>query len=334
MKKLFLVIIIVLAVISGFWLISRPTTPATQSGLKIVASSWPAYVLSKPVVGDLTLLSGQSPDPHNFVVSPETAKQLSQADILIVQGASLEAWIPNLLQTVANPKLKIIELSEGLPKLMDVRNVYDVKDADSCGRKGGGWNDCGPNDCQLNGGQICPQVCGPGICQIKEEDPHLWLDPISASEEVKKLGEKLTQMTSDPFYSTRALEYAISLASLAKTGTDRLAGVSNRKYIIQHPFLTYLAKRLNLTQLAAFEETPGREPSAKDLSRIASLVKRGKIKSVFVEPGEVEPYIKNFSKELNVKLVVLDPMERGEYVTDYYKKVFESNLNNIVEALK
>ncbi|MBI3627060.1 zinc ABC transporter substrate-binding protein [Candidatus Uhrbacteria bacterium] len=337
MKKKILIVVVVLAVMAGFWLVSRRSAPVTSNQLKIVVASWPAYVLTKPVAGELaqvTLLGNQPSDPHNLVTNPAMIKQLALADVVVRQGTGLEPWLNSLLETAGNTKLKVIDLSEGSEKIMDVRNLYDVKAGSSCDRKGGVWNECGPNECQASGGEICPQMCGPAICQIKEEDPHLWLDPVSASLEVKTLGIKLTQITGDSTYQARALEQAIGLASLVKVGTDKLAGLANKKIIVQHPFLAYLAKRLGLTQLASFEETPGQEPSAKDLARIASLVKRHKIKSVFVEPEEVEPYIENFAKEINLRLVPLDPMERGEYVPDYYQKVFEANINSIIDGLK
>ena len=40
----------------------------------------------------------------------------------------------------------------------------EIKTQEECELKGGKWQECGPNECQLTGGTICPAVCGPPVC--------------------------------------------------------------------------------------------------------------------------------------------------------------------------
>lgn len=344
-KKIFLLILIFAGTaLTVFFLFKNSSSQPTNLSVnannlgpspKVATTVWPVYVLTRPVVegeADIISLTGNNVDPHNFAPSVDNIKQLADADFLVVNGGGLEPWLQNFLQAVNNPKLKVIDLSQGLTAVQSSRYLFDVTDQAACQRRDGAWQACGPNDCQLQGGQVCPQVCGKPICVFLEKDPHFWLDPILASQQVKNMGQQLSQATNDPIYASQADKYSADLTALSGQVSDSLKDYAGGEFISEHPAFTYFAQRFKLSQLATFEITPGQEPTPKDLENIAKLVKDHGIKSVFVEPGPVSPVIKNFADEFNLKILVLDPMETGTYSPDAYEKATLQNVTAFKQA--
>ncbi len=311
-------------------------SPAVNGLPKVVTTTWPVYVLSAPVVeghANIYNLTSQSPDPHNFSVTPQMVKEIHEADFLIKNGGGLEPWLDNVLKSADNPDLKIIDLSQSLAGFPSSRYLFELSSQPECLAKGAEWRECGPNTCQIEGGEICPQVCGPAVCLTEAVDPHYWLDPVLAARQVQKIGEVLAAEFKDLGYSNRAEAYRQQLLALAQEIQAGLRPFVNRYIVVQHPAFTYFVSRFRLIQLASFEETPGQEPTTRDLEKIAALIKEKRIKNILAEPGQPESYLPNFADEFDLTLLTLDPMEAGSYSPDYYLTVMRENLKNLQTAL-
>lgn len=112
MKKIykFSVIMVFLLLISGC------TKKEEANGKPIVyASFYPIYDLVEDIVDDTVDLRSFMPreqDPHFWEPSPKDIKELSQADLLIVNGANMENWIDKIEEAL--PDLKVLTLSDGI----------------------------------------------------------------------------------------------------------------------------------------------------------------------------------------------------------------------------
>ena len=81
----------------------------------IYASFFPIYDLAREIIGDsdlsLEMLLPAEQDPHLWEPSPKDLQKLSQADLLIVNGANMEeSWLAGIRKAL--PDLKICDLSE------------------------------------------------------------------------------------------------------------------------------------------------------------------------------------------------------------------------------
>lgn len=89
---------------------------AAGSGKPIVyASFYPVHDLVSSVAGDtldLRMFMPPDQDPHLWEPTPRDMKRLSEAELLIVNGANMEKWLSKVSESL--PHLKILKLSDGI----------------------------------------------------------------------------------------------------------------------------------------------------------------------------------------------------------------------------
>jgi zinc/manganese transport system substrate-binding protein len=90
----------------------RMTSPAVADPVKIVAAEnfygGIAHQIGGPHVAVTSIINNPDQDPHLFEVSPAVARQLSEAQIVIVNGAHYDPWVGKLLQAAPRPERIII----------------------------------------------------------------------------------------------------------------------------------------------------------------------------------------------------------------------------------
>lgn len=55
--------------------------------------------------------------PENYQPSPQDIATLSRAQLVVENGAGIEAWLQHTIQSASNPNMKLVVLSDGLPKI-------------------------------------------------------------------------------------------------------------------------------------------------------------------------------------------------------------------------
>ncbi len=87
-----------------------------RSGKPLVyASFYPVYDIVNSIAEDTVDLRSFMPrdkDPHLWEPTPRDMKRLSEADLLIVNGANMEKWLDQVSQSL--PDLRILKLSESI----------------------------------------------------------------------------------------------------------------------------------------------------------------------------------------------------------------------------
>lgn len=81
----------------------------------VYTSFYPVYSLTKSVVGDtvdLRMFLPKNQDPHLWEPTPKRIKDLSEADLLIINGANLEHWSDSISKTL--PNLDVLNLASGV----------------------------------------------------------------------------------------------------------------------------------------------------------------------------------------------------------------------------
>lgn len=113
MKRLTIILLAIIAcIVSGCGM----TEEANDEGKPLVfASFYPVYDLVDTVAGDTVKLEAFMPldkDPHLWEPTPRDMKRLSEADLLVVNGANLEKWLDQVEDAL--PDLPILKLSESV----------------------------------------------------------------------------------------------------------------------------------------------------------------------------------------------------------------------------
>jgi zinc/manganese transport system substrate-binding protein len=70
-----------------------------------------AQRIGGPQVAVTSILSNPNQDPHLFEVTPSTARAVSTANIVVVNGAAYDPWMNTLLKASQNPKRAVLDVA-------------------------------------------------------------------------------------------------------------------------------------------------------------------------------------------------------------------------------
>ena len=180
-----------------------------------------------------------------------------------------------------------------------------------------------------------------GIEVIEEEhghqheggNPHVWLDPVLAQQQVGTIRERLMEI--DPInadnYRTNAEAYIQQLKQLDNEFKQRLAPVKGCNFITFHDAFLYLARRYGLKQ-EAIVEIPEDSITPKDIQRVQQAANQYGVKALLSEPGIEDKRMQQISSDLNLPLEAIDPLESGKTDPQYYFQVMRANLAALERA--
>jgi zinc transport system substrate-binding protein len=278
---------------------------AESSKIKIVATVFPLMEFSRAVCGvrgEVSLLIPPGAEIHTWNPRPSDIVKISSADLFIYVGANLEPWIYDLLKSIKNPALRILEASRDLPLL----EVF----ADSHGH--------GHSHGEL--------------------DPHIWLDFELDQIIVDRIAALLSDIDAkySSFYQHNATSYKEKLQLLDNQFLDGLEECASRVIILGgHSAFGYLAKKYNLQQISLYGLSPDSEPTPRQMIEVVKLSKKQKVKVVFFEEYVSDELARVLAKEIGARTLVLNPganlnkdqLESGVNFFDIMKKNLE-NLRN------
>ena len=300
----------------SIFLVSCSPTPsqAVDSGkLNVIATTSIVADVVSQVGGDLVavqILLPEGTDPHSFDPTPQDIAKIADAYIVFANGAGLEAFIENLLES-AGAEEKIIEVSTGIELL-----VHPSADEDH-----------GTPDASY---------------RVQAGDPHTWTDPNNVIIWVENIKSAL--IAADPenakTYAANASTYTAELKEIDSWIHEEIAQIpeENRKIVTDHRLMGYYVEEYGLEMAGTI--IPGysslSEPSAQDLAQIEDAIRELGVKAIFVG-NTVNPNLgQRIAEDTGVKLVFfytgsLSPIdgEAGTYL-DYLRY----NTNAFVNALK
>ncbi len=146
-------------------------------------------------------------------------------------------------------------------------------------------------------------------------DPHIWLSPRNAIKIVGSIYQGLVQIDPDgaKIYEENRDAYINELKRLDNEVEEILSDLRTRVFVVHHPAWAYFARDYNLTQIALEEE--GKEPTIEELIKIVEAVKAEGVKAVFAETRFDTRQLEAITKELDVKIILVDPLYFTDYVT-------------------
>jgi len=168
---------------------------------------------------------------------------------------------------------------------------------------------------------------------IKEGDPHIWLNPVFAINQVGNIA--IAFSNSDPenveYYMTNAAKYSEKLRLLdSKIKTDLTD--CKRDFIAFHDTFSYFADEYDLNQhtIVATTNSHG-EVTAKTLENVISTARELNINIIFSEETVNTKTSQIIANEIGGKVLVLSPLEIVS--EDNYISKMTQNLENLKEAL-
>ena len=297
------------------------TDPTQSKGVKVVTTFLPITLFTEAVAGDcadVTALIPPNLGPHDFQATPSDLTDLSGANVLVKNGLGMEEFLDDLISSADNKDLVVIDSSTG---------VKTIKAA------GGGHHDDHHDDHHADEHHDHGHGHSHG-----EYDPHIWLDPVRAAQQVENIRDGLVK--ADPScadgYKKNADQYTAKLKELNKEFTAKLNPYSGKTFVAFHDFATYFANRYSL-KAEFLVDLPEMNPSPADLQRVATQVKESGLKALLSEPQEGNRSFNALAKDLGVNIVEFNPLETGSAESakkpGTYFEVMRSNVNNLVQAI-
>lgn len=174
---------------------------------------------------------------------------------------------------------------------------------------------------------------------IKENDPHIWLDPILAKEISRRIYAALVEADEGnrSYYEKNLLELEQRFDKLDMEYKETLSRVKRKDIVISHAFLGYLADRYGLNQIPIKGLSPQEEPSPREMAELAELCRKKGVKYIFFETLVSPKLAETLAREVGAETLVLNPLggltpEEIKAGEDYFS-VMEKNLINLKRAL-
>ncbi|MDJ0657949.1 MAG: zinc ABC transporter substrate-binding protein [Crocosphaera sp.] len=292
---------------------SSDSTSSTSYTPKIVTTFLPVHLFTKAVVGDtgqVDILISPGAEVHDYQATPDDAKLLAQADVLVENGLGMEAFLSGLVANAGNSELQQIDASEG---------IEVIEEEHEEGKHG---HDEHKHEEEKHGHH-----------HHGGKDPHVWLDPVLAQQQVANIRDKLIEKYPDnaDSYRSNAEAYIQQLQQLNNEFKEKLASVQGCNFITFHDAFAYLAQRYGLQQ-EAIVHIPEDSITPQDIQRVQQLAQEHSVKALLTEPGIEDKRIEQISSDLNLSLEAINPLESGETDPQYYFQVMRSNLEALSRA--
>ncbi len=285
-----------------------------EARLKIVTSIFPLKEFAQVVLGKrgtVDLLLPPGAEIHSWQPRPSDLVTLSSADLFVYVGAMLEPWAEDILRSVRNPQLKIVEANKGL-RLLDGEGEYEPHEHNSS------------------------QAHIP-----RAPDPHVWLDFENAERIVDKIEEALEKIDPDgkESFLQNATLYKQKLRHLDEKYRKVLDICDQRTIVLGgHGAFGYLARRYNLKQVSLYGLSPDSQPTPSQLIEIIRLVKEEKIKTIYFELNVRPELAEVIAHATGAKTLMLNP---GVSLPSHQKdseisflSIMEKNLESLRDGLR
>jgi zinc/manganese transport system substrate-binding protein len=215
--------------------------------LKVLATTSDWAALTVEIGGeqvDVYTATSALQDVHRVEAKPSLVARARNADLLVANGAELEAgWLPVLLQESGNRKIQ-----PGSPGYFEATSALRLIDVPTAADRAMG-------DIHAQG------------------NPHVQLDPRNVAAVARALGTRLAAI--DPanasYYATRSADFLARWQQAMTRWDAKAARLKGTTVVVIHKDQAYLCRWLGLEQRAAIEPKPGVPPSA---GYLADLVKQ------------------------------------------------------------
>ena len=279
--------------------------PVAASAETIVTSFYPVWLITLNLTKGLdhvTVRNLAAPSAgclHDYQLQTADMKVLSDADALLVNGAGMEAFLPEI--TRAMPDLPVIVASDGIDLLK--------------------------NDCTVQIGDA-----------EEETNSHIWLDPKRAIQMAENLAEGLNGVLpgAENLIAANLAEYRARLLELDESIKKGLENLVSRDIVTFHEAFPYFASAYGLRVVAVVNKEPGETLSPAQMGQLILAIQDLGNPPLFVEPQYTDLSARTLANETGSKVFILDPVVTGpeeDVPLDYYEKIMLQNMDSLISAL-
>jgi zinc transport system substrate-binding protein len=269
---------------------------------KVVATIKPIHSIAANVMADVAeprLLLDAAVSEHTAQLTPSQVEAMQNADLIIVVGENLEAFLHKALENPEIAQKKLFEAGE-LPglRLLPVRS-------------GGLWEthhdeEEGHEHEQADGEDHAHEHGG--------NDPHIWMDPENVKLIARELARTLGTLDKENAakYVANADKFASYLDALSKDLDSVVKPVRDKRYIVFHDAYQYFETRFGMAPAGSITVNPEVMPGARRIKEIHDRIASTNAVCVFAEPQFESKYVETVIEGTKAKVSVLDGLGAKE----------------------
>ena len=309
---------------------SAKNTDEADDMLTVVTSFYPMYIATLNIVDGVkgvrleNLSEPQTGCLHDFQLTPEDMKLLSTADVFVINGGGIESFMSDVAK--AYPKLDVVEACEDVALLSedDADSDHD-HDHDADAESDSDHDHDHEADTESDSAHDHDHG---------DENAHAWMSVPRYRTMVKTIASHLAQKDeahAEEYYAN-AEKYDAKLAKLEKEQDSLKSLTDGQNIVIFHEAYAYVADDFSMNVCYLLDLDEERSVSAGEIKQVISAIKDDGVSVILAEELYGKSMGDTVSRETDVHVVYIDPLNRGEYDKDSYLDGMEQNIELIKDA--
>ncbi len=290
MNRRFITFVLILGLVFSNMLLPSKSQ-ARSPKHTVYVTTYALESFTEALAGDLVDVKNFVPpaaDLHSWEPTARDMAALSEASLLIANGAGLEPWLDKV--TVVLDEAKVIDSSKHVDLLPSIGNS-EHDDHDDLG-------DADDHDHHHDHGAY---------------DPHFWVDPYCAEEQAKAVYEELLNLLPEDEDALKANYEALEEKfETLQDKADQLDDGPGKAFVVTHGGFRYLSERYDLEQLA-LNVADHSEPSPRELAIIIERAKELGLKTVLFDSSGSSKQAEVIAEAISGEIV---PIQTFEYVSE------------------
>lgn len=309
---------------------SEKNTDEADDMLTVVTSFYPMYIAALNIVDGVegvrleNLSEPQTGCLHDFQLTPEDMKLLSTADVFVINGGGIESFMSDVAK--AYPKLDVVEACEDVALLSEDDADSDHNHDHDADTESDSDHD---HDHEADAESDSAHDHDHG-----DENAHAWMSVPRYRTMVQTIASRLAEKDAkhaDEYYAN-AKAYDAKLAVLEEKINSIKSLTNGQNIIIFHETYAYVADDFSMNACYLLDLDEERSVSAGEIKQVIGAIKDDGVSVILAEELYGKSMGDTVSRETDVHVIYIDPLNRGEYDKDSYLDGMEHNIELIKEA--
>lgn len=323
---------------------SAKNTDEADDMLTVVTSFYPMYIATLNIVDGVegvrleNLSEPQTGCLHDFQLTPEDMKLLSTADVFVINGGGIESFMSDVAK--AYPKLDVVEACEDVALLSedDADSDHD-HDHDADAESDSDHDHDHEADTESDSDHDHDHEADAESDSAHDHDhgdenAHAWMSVPRYRTMVQTIASRLAEKDAkhaDEYYAN-AKAYDAKLAVLEEKINSIKSLTNGQNIIIFHEAYAYVADDFSMNACYLLDLDEERSVSAGEIKQVIGAIKDDSVSVILAEELYGKSMGDTVSRETDVHVVYIEPLNRGEYDKDSYLDGMEHNIELIKEA--
>ena len=337
---------------------SAKNTDEADDMLTVVTSFYPMYIAALNIVDGVegvrleNLSEPQTGCLHDFQLTPEDMKLLSTADVFVINGGGIESFMSDVAK--AYPKLDVVEACEDVALLSeddaDSDHDHDHEadtesdsdhdhDHDADAESDSDHDHDHDADAESDSDHDHDHDADAESDSAHDHDhgdenAHAWMSVPRYRTMVQTIASRLAEKDAkhaDEYYAN-AKAYDAKLAVLEEKINSIKSLTNGQNIIIFHEAYAYVADDFSMNACYLLDLDEERSVSAGEIKQVIGAIKDDSVSVILAEELYGKSMGDTVSRETDVHVIYIDPLNRGEYDKDSYLDGMEHNIELIKEA--